>query len=138
MQGKFLCGCAPSEKRKYSGDTIRSKIFGADPIYTDKRHDAQGFEVCPEHGERMYGWKSDDPSSPHYVGNGQGMPPTFVSPGRSSVTIHESEFPDRRDNRDPQEVHREMTMAGVIEIAPTNGHTVPAKEILDALDELPQ
>lgn len=110
---------------------MANPIAGGDPVYTDKRFDSGGYEVCPEHGERLYGWKSSDPQHPHYIANGQGMPPTFVSPGRRSLKLREVE-PDVRDNRDPEEVRREMIMMGVIEVAPTNGHIehdIPYNEI---------
>lgn len=93
---KFLCGCQPSEKHRYSGNTIKNPIPGGDPVYTDKRLDSEGFEVCPEHGERLYGWKSIDDSIPHYISNGHGIPPTFVSPGEQTVEIHPSQEPDLR------------------------------------------
>lgn len=126
MEGQFLCGCAPSEKRGYSGETMPSVIPGGDPVYTDKRFDAQGFEVCPEHGERMYGWKSSDPNTPHYLSNGSGMPPTFISPKRKSVSIRDSEFPDRRDNREPQGVYSEIVAS---RRTPGNGHSYVAPSL---------
>lgn len=41
--GLFLCGCDPTEK---------ISEFGS------KRFDTLGFEVCPEHGDRLYGYRS--------------------------------------------------------------------------------
>jgi hypothetical protein len=122
VKGKFLCGCWPSEKRGYSGETRANPIPGGDPVYTDKRYDSDGFEVCPEHGERMYGWKSSDPHQPHYVSNGQGMPPTFISPDRNRRGWRESEFPDMRDNRDPLQMAREREIEREAEAFASNGY----------------
>lgn len=101
--GSFLCGCAPSDKRGYSGNTKKNPL-GGDPVYTDQRWDEQGHEVCPEHGERFFGLKSDDKREPHYVINGDGVPPSFVSPDKTVRGVNFVEQVDRRDNRDPQTI----------------------------------
>lgn len=53
--GLFLCGCNPKDYVGYAAFLISN---GGNPVYSDKRRDEQGFEVCPQHGERMYGWRS--------------------------------------------------------------------------------
>lgn len=101
-QGNFLCGCKPADKRHYSGDTIPSPVTG-EPIYTDKRYDESGFEVCPEHGERMYGYASPAASDQ------AGFRPDFSNKGSGSFkSWPELDVTDLRDNRDPEEVYAEM------------------------------
>jgi hypothetical protein len=104
MTGEFLCGCAPEEKRGYSGNIVKTGLN--QEAYTDKRFDSQGFEICPEHGERMYGWKSDDKTQPHYITNANGNPPTFISPNKTLTKISFTKQDDKRDNRDPVTVGR--------------------------------
>lgn len=115
MATRYICGCVPSEKRGYSGDGVQG--FNGTLQYTDVRYDEQGYEVCPEHGERLIGWRSNDPRSPHYILNGQGVPPTFVSPDKSVAISFDGD--DHRDNRDPEEVYAEMKRE---KAQLTNGH----------------
>lgn len=97
--GRFLCGCSPAEKKHYSGDVHRPP-FSHEDIYTDKRYDRQGFEVCPEHGERMYGWKS----VPVVEAGAKRQDFSGLSSGEYKPSAEVLEIEDRRDNRDPEEV----------------------------------
>lgn len=83
-------------------------------VYTDKRYDDEGFEVCPEHATRMYGWQSVDARAGHYTDTGDGRPATFVAPKTPSKPLV-SRQEDVRDVRDPQEV-------GAAILARGNGH----------------
>jgi len=51
--GDFLCGCDIKTKRGYFHD-IDDKGRSV-----TSRTDEHGFDVCPEHGERRYGWRSE-------------------------------------------------------------------------------
>lgn len=104
-RGTFLCGCIPAEKRNYSGDVVTT--VSGDRVYQDKRYDSGGHEVCPEHGERFYGWRDDDMTMPNYVERGNGRPPLFIAPKMPALKSR-SEVEDRRDNRDPEEVYAAM------------------------------
>jgi len=55
--GLFLCGCDPVQKRNYNVTVTN------DGVLTDRRFDDEGYEICPEHGVRLYGWAS--PSFQH-------------------------------------------------------------------------
>jgi len=44
---KFLCGC-----------TSEGKLAFGYP--TGSRKDKEGFDTCPEHGDRVYGWKTKE------------------------------------------------------------------------------
>jgi len=92
--GYFLCGCHPNEKRHYSGDVVNG-------VYTDRRFDSQGFEVCPEHGERLYGFASVPTSDE------AGFRPDFRYKSRHALSNLTVDYEDRRDNRDPEEVYAE-------------------------------
>lgn len=93
-RGQFLCGCWPTDKRGYYGNIVKD-AFGND-IYTDKRFDSQGFEVCPEHGERLYGWASPTVQSPQ--GN---EVLDYASKSNATIKKLDLDIEDRRDNRDP-------------------------------------
>jgi hypothetical protein len=108
--GTFLCGCTPDSKRGYSGD-MKPNGIGGEMVYTDKRYDDDGFEVCPEHGMRMYGWQSADTRAGHYIDTGDGRPATFVPPKSRSKPLT-SRQEDTRDVRDPQEVGAAIMAAG--------------------------
>lgn len=99
--GLYLCGCDPLTK------IVR---FGG------KRFDKQDFEVCPEHGERMYGWASPDLDS-------RGKPDySTKSLSRKPLELN---FNDhiKPDNRDPVLVYAFMKAVEEDESIPkTNGH----------------
>lgn len=116
----FLCGCDPKTKGRYSGDTVKSPIPGADPSYSDKRFDAQGFEVCPEHGERLYGWKSPLMATPS--GRDALDYRKLGRDGDVKIITDNPEFPDRRDNRDPVLAYAELKAERGISKSGTNGH----------------
>lgn len=69
--GLYLCGCDPDEKQAQ---------------YKHRRTDAEGNDVCPEHGQRMYGYLSQH-AERHLKGNLSDWP--------------EYDGPILRDNRDP-------------------------------------
>jgi hypothetical protein len=59
--GTFLCGCRPEEKAGYSASIVQ--VAGGEAI-SFKRYDKEGFEICPEHGARLYGWNSSNIQHP--------------------------------------------------------------------------
>lgn len=50
--GQYLCGCDPETKLRYYSSVDENVV------HTSRRYDERGNEVCPEHGEPMYGWRS--------------------------------------------------------------------------------
>lgn len=104
----FLCGCSQEEKKHYSGELVPS--FNGELTYTDKRWDKEGFEICPEHGQRLYGWASLN------VQNEAGREVIDYSrKGTGGTLVPPADLEDRRDNRDPELVYAEMKAA-------SNGH----------------
>jgi hypothetical protein len=101
LTGQFLCGCWPLEKRNY---------------ISDKRIDSEGYEVCPEHGQRLYGWNT---RMVHGV-QGQNVL-DYSTMGKNSGHFNFPDVEDRRDNRDPQEVWAEMQLERMHENAELNG-----------------
>lgn len=98
--GLYLCGCNPAEKVNYHVD----KFNGTDN---------EGFQVCPEHGERLYGWRSPRATQP-----GQHSRLDWSKVGSKPGTRFQvSNEPDRRDNRDPAVLGAEI-------FARSNGHVV--------------
>lgn len=53
LKSLFLCGCNLEDKKHYS--TFSSEDG---KVLSHRRFDKQGYEVCPEHGERKFGWRS--------------------------------------------------------------------------------
>lgn len=101
--GNFHCGCDPKEKLNYSGDITKPTVPGGDVIYSGIRRDSKGYEVCPEHGERLYGWRT------HMVATPSGrdaMDWSKQAKGKPLGEIKRGE--DRRDNRDPATVYAQM------------------------------
>lgn len=97
--GFYLCGCEPT------------KMF---EIYKKVRVEGD-VEVCPEHGEPMYGYLSPQVERP-----GLGRVIDFSKKGSAStVKLERSEIQDHRDNRSPMEAYmdrqREKAMT-------SNGH----------------
>lgn len=93
--GNFLCGCSPEQKKNYCYNM-------SGEILTSKRYDDAGYEVCPEHGARIYGWNSPQVqhASGHYV-------PDWANAGSSKPLKLRTDTVDKRDNRDPLEMARE-------------------------------
>lgn len=56
-----------------------------------KRYDKEGYEICPEHGERMYGWKSPNIQHP----GGQTLTDWSKMGGDGKLKLDTSS-PDRR------------------------------------------
>lgn len=84
--GYYLCGCNIQLKRGYIHD-IDDKGHS---VMT--RTDKAGFNICPEHGEREYGWRS-----PRVVGpQGNAVPDWSAMGSRSEVRLKESTMPDLR------------------------------------------
>lgn len=94
----YLCGCNPEEKKSYLQTTQ------ADGTQSSKRRDTQGYEVCPEHGERLYGWNTH--TIPHQ-GLGDLLDFKKMGSGDGSKLKLDFTTEDRRDNRDPQLVGAE-------------------------------
>jgi hypothetical protein len=102
--GTFLCGCRPEEKINYSTE------FDPTTGMIRQRTDAQGFLVCPEHGERMYGWRSPQKHTPL----GRKLDYDAIYSGKKRVLkLTATDTVDRRDNRDPQAVARETFPDGI-------------------------
>jgi hypothetical protein len=101
--GNFLCGCNPVEKKGYSGE--------------GKRYDEEGFEVCPEHGYRKYGWQT------HMMATASGR--DALDYGKlatgNTVNVTPDTVPDRRDNRDPAQVYATRERAKKKKAAGSNG-----------------
>jgi hypothetical protein len=51
--GLYLCGCSPSGKRSY-----RLDLDGRGALVA--KTGPGGVEVCPEHGVRLYGWRTSE------------------------------------------------------------------------------
>jgi hypothetical protein len=87
--GTFLCGCDPEQKKNYFF-AIRQTPMGE--AITNKRYDDQGFEVCPEHGARFYGW-----ASPQVQGPQGNLVSDFSKMGSNeSISLTPSAVEDRR------------------------------------------
>jgi len=96
-----LCGC----------DTLDKIGYNSDASATDK----QGFQVCPEHGDRMYGWRT--PLKSGSFGQRVIDYEAFAygdSRATSRLDLDFESTPDMRDDRDPLEM-------GIGFIARTNG-----------------
>lgn len=53
MIGQYICGCSILEKRRYTTD------IDTQGNISFSRTDNEGFDICPEHGKRRYGWRSE-------------------------------------------------------------------------------
>lgn len=125
--GHYLCGCNIEEKRNYCHHTLPTSP-GEEPQYTSNRFDVEGFQVCPEHGDRMWGWASMTRSRERPIINmsdrekerrlklGKPVPvQKLVKPNFNNEI-------DKRDARDPLEMVP-VVQAALAEIrAPKNGH----------------
>lgn len=100
-RGQFLCGCNPARKGNYS--IVPVQAAGGVELMSGKRHDHEGYEVCPEHGQRMYGWNS--PLVQHSAGQ---EVIDYGQMGRGKARIKPSTVEDRRDTRDPVADHDEI------------------------------
>lgn len=87
-KGKYLCGCDPARMRE---------------IYGVARIDDQGYDVCPQHGERLYGWASPMIRGPQ--GNNVLCYRKFSK--SPELVLEPSEIPDQRDKRDPILIYTE-------------------------------
>jgi len=100
---KYLCGCDPEAKKHYraivlpNGNTSHLIL------------DDEGYQVCPEHGERLYGWKTS-----HAGGVNPKIDYSNMGSGGNLSNIDFSQ-PDMRDTRDPQTMGLEIQAKG-------NGH----------------
>jgi hypothetical protein len=101
--GLFICGCDPASE-KIKG--YRMEIVPGTDILSPKAHDYEGYEVCPVHGKRMYGWGTTHKDVPH---------PDTAKQMTGNVSV-KSTMPDLRDNRDP-------TALGLALLSKTNGGT---------------
>lgn len=90
----FICGCTKAEKSNYSMD------FDPRTGFVIVRRDSEGYEICPEHGMRLYGWRS------HFIETPIGDKIDYSKKGTDDeINIDTSELEDRRDNRDPEFVY---------------------------------
>lgn len=116
--GQFLCGCDPAQKlesykkRRYIGGQIEILKLGDVEI----ERNVGGIEVCPEHGEPMYGFLSPQIEKP---GLGRAIDYSRVGSGDTIKFTKDPEIKDRRDLRTTEELllerQREKAMM-------TNGH----------------
>lgn len=101
QKGHFLCGCDPNDEfvRTYRAEVAPNGGLSF------KRF-KNGFEVCPIHGARLYGWASPMVQGP------QGNNVIDYSVHRGGVLNIDwkrmKSNPDFRDNRDPEQVGREL------------------------------
>lgn len=115
--GNFLCGCGRTEKMNYAANV--------DPKgnISFKRYDKEGYEVCPEHGERLYGYQTH-----HKQGAGGQTLLDYTAYAASKIPRplkldFDNGIPDTRDNRDPLQMAEERQRLVEIE---SNGHaTLP-------------
>lgn len=131
--GYYLCGCNIEEKQAHSFHLLPTEP-GEDPQYTSRRFDDEGFMICPEHGERRYGWRSIPASNNH-----PGMKHPYMSMSALEIERRmmfgkpipktrplqiKSTAPDLRDYRDPQsDQMAQVVQAALAEIrAGGNGH----------------
>lgn len=123
--GFYLCGCNIEDKKTYS--THMATVIGGEPQYTSNRFDDEGFMVCPEHGLRRYGWHSTPEKNSKFMGMSSLEIERRKMFGKAVPTQNklkiESNVPDKRDNRDPQEM-TDAVKAALAEIrADRNGHS---------------
>lgn len=95
--GHFLCGCSPADKAHYRETRIE-----------------HGLVVCPEHGEPMYGYMSPQVDKP-----GLGNQIDYSKIGTGHTVRWPEGLVDRRDNRDPQQMHRQRELE---KTQRSNGH----------------
>jgi hypothetical protein len=95
-RGMFLCGCDPTRKKNYRFSTDGGML-------TSTRRDDEGFEICPEHGERLYGWNS--PLVQHKAG--QEILSYSNMGGKRKLKLTPT-VKDNRDTRDPVADHDEI------------------------------
>jgi len=88
---KYICGCSQEEKANY-----RSVILPNGEI-THRIVDGEGYEICPEHGERLQGWKT-------IHAPGEISKPDYSKMGSGRSFVPNSTVKDIRDNRDPEEI----------------------------------
>ena len=99
----FLCGCKQSEKKRYAMQVV-DKQPNKEAFLSSSRFDKEGYEICPEHGLRIYGWASPQVSGPQ--GNNV-LDYSHYGPKKKLSKI-ESTVEDKRDNRDPEEIGRKI------------------------------
>lgn len=109
QQGHYLCGCDPNNER------IKSYTTSIDPVtqqLTSKRYDSQGFEVCPIHGKRLYGWNGIKKQGPqgNTVTDWQAEAEDLYGTA-SQRELGALKIKDRRDTRDPEGVGQELLAA---------------------------
>lgn len=80
---EFLCGCNRDDKKTYSIQVDHSGNLRS------SRFDAEHYEICPEHGERLYGWRTP------IVGGSNKLDLNFAGK-------------DNRDTRDPEQLGAEI------------------------------
>lgn len=110
--GRYLCGCNPDKMRNYF-----TSIDPVTEIANSTRFDDAGNQVCPEHGEPLYGFRSPLVETP------LGGRLDYSNMGRDKKSLKltdPSEYEDRRDNRDPVQVYSEIAAS---RRASGNGHS---------------
>lgn len=104
----FGCGCSYEKAKTYSFNLQRDGV-----TLSGQRFDEEGYEVCPEHGIRKYGWASPLISVPP---NGDRIDWSKMGSKNKEINLNPKITEDRRDNRDPIKI-------GMKILSKQNGHS---------------
>ena len=114
-EGHYLCGCNIEAKRGYRHelDTEGNSVTA--------RTDKLGYDICPEHGMRQYGWRSH---------------PIKQNPVK--LKFAPSEMPDLRPQTltggmTAEEVGRDILENGASDLRPHRGSDVPMADQSDGV-----
>ena len=101
---KFICGCE---------DDIQQEDMG---WWKDVGTDREGFLICCKHNARRQGWRSlphaRDFDSAKFSPLQREQMIVFGKLPREKPMVFDNATPDRRDNRDPEVLGREILMKG--------------------------
>lgn len=97
FRGRYLCGCDPNDEflQRYQCTVTPTGEMSF------KRYDHEGYEVCPQHGKRMYGWASPIKQGPQGNTIADWHSWYLANFGRGTLEINQTITEDHRDNRDP-------------------------------------
>ena len=98
--GHFLCGCNPKDPHvmNYKRDVV---VINGEPTLTSKRYDKKGREICPIHGQPLYGHATPFKTGPQGNDISDLAAEYKVRYGDAKRAEIVSTVPDLRDNRDP-------------------------------------
>jgi hypothetical protein len=99
MRGEYLCGCRIDDKAGYV------MFVDHQGNSTSYQKDREGYTICPEHGQREYGWKS------MLIQTKNGEKEDFTNMGENRpLKISMVGVIDQRDNRDPELVYEALML----------------------------